>query len=133
MNNKSVNSISRRMWTGKVFIVVLLIFGSINSSFAQDIKVDINALIQETQKMSQSQHEMTLVWWIPEDFWREWIVASGHKTGPAYGEYRSLRLEKSSFIHNDINPCAAIHSVLLILGSFDNFKPTIGYRMRNLL
>ena len=70
MNNKSVNIISRRMWTGKVFIVVLLIFGSINSSFAQDIKVDINALIQETQKMSQSQHEMTLVWWIPEDFWR---------------------------------------------------------------
>ena len=70
MINKSASIICSRLWTGKVFFVVLHIFGSINSSFAQDIKVDINALIQETQKMSQSADEMTLIWWIPEDFWR---------------------------------------------------------------
>ena len=68
--NKLAKIISSRLWTGKIFIVVLLVFGSINLSFAQDIKVDINALIQETQKMSQSAEEMTLIWWIPEDFWR---------------------------------------------------------------
>lgn len=54
----------------KVFIIILLIFGWLNSSFAQDVKVDINALIQETQKMSQSADKMNLIWWIPEDFWR---------------------------------------------------------------
>ena len=39
-------------------------------SFAQDRKVDINALVQETQKMSDRSGEMTLIWWIPEEFWR---------------------------------------------------------------
>jgi hypothetical protein len=39
-------------------------------SFAQDRKVDINALVQETQKMSDKSGEMTLIWWIPEEFWR---------------------------------------------------------------
>ncbi len=33
-------------------------------------QVNINALLHETQKMSQKVNEMTLVWWIPEAFWR---------------------------------------------------------------
>lgn len=33
-------------------------------------QVNINALLHETQKMSQKVNEMTLVWWIPEVFWR---------------------------------------------------------------
>lgn len=32
-------------------------------------EVDIMALTQETQKMSQKPSEMTLVWWIPEEYW----------------------------------------------------------------
>ena len=55
---------------GKVLIAAFLVFGWLSSSFAQDRKVDINILMQETQKMGQSPEEMTLVWWIPEDFWR---------------------------------------------------------------
>jgi len=39
-------------------------------SVAQGRKVDINALVQETQKMSDTSGEMTLIWWIPEEFWR---------------------------------------------------------------
>ena len=31
--------------------------------------VDLQALTQETQKMSQKPNEMTMVWWIPEEFW----------------------------------------------------------------
>ena len=31
--------------------------------------VDLEALIQETQRMSQSPDELTLVWWLPEEFW----------------------------------------------------------------
>jgi hypothetical protein len=70
MINKSANIISIRLWKGKVFIVALLIFGWMNSSFAQDIKIDINAIVQETQRTSRSADEMTLIWWIPEDFWQ---------------------------------------------------------------
>lgn len=32
--------------------------------------VNVNALIQETQKIVQKADQITLVWWIPEEFWR---------------------------------------------------------------
>lgn len=32
--------------------------------------VDLVALTQETQKLSQKQQAMTLAWWVPEEFWR---------------------------------------------------------------
>ena len=54
----------------RVLIGVLLVCGWMSLSFAQDRKVDINALVQETQKMSDTSGEMTLIWWIPEEFWR---------------------------------------------------------------
>jgi hypothetical protein len=31
--------------------------------------IDLQALTLETQKMSQKPDEMTMVWWIPEEFW----------------------------------------------------------------
>ena len=68
--NKSVTIIIRRLRKIEIFILALLIFGSMSLSFAQDRKVDINALVQETQKMSQSADEMKMIWWIPEEFWR---------------------------------------------------------------
>jgi hypothetical protein len=33
-------------------------------------KIDMKALIHETQKMTTDGGVMTLVWWMPEDFWR---------------------------------------------------------------
>ncbi len=33
-------------------------------------KIDVQTLIHETQRMSQSPDELTLVWWVPEQFWR---------------------------------------------------------------
>lgn len=68
--NKSLTIIIRRLQKIEVFIVALLIFGSINLSFAQDIKVDIVALTEETQKIIQSRDELAAVWWIPEEYWR---------------------------------------------------------------
>lgn len=59
-----------RLRKTKVFIVVFLIWANMCSSFAQDRKIDIDALVYETQKMSQAANEMTLVWWIPEEIWR---------------------------------------------------------------
>jgi len=33
-------------------------------------EVDLTALTQETQKISQKAGEVTFVWWIPEEFWK---------------------------------------------------------------
>ena len=32
--------------------------------------ISLQALIQETQKVSEAPNELTIVWWLPEDFWR---------------------------------------------------------------
>lgn len=68
--NKTLNKERSRLWQTELFVVALFLLCGMSLSFAQDRKVDINALTQETQKMSQSANEMTLIWWIPEEFWR---------------------------------------------------------------
>jgi len=57
------------LWKTKVSVVVLLIsLGHMSLSFAQEI--NMNALIQESQKLSESPDKMTLIWWTPEEFWQ---------------------------------------------------------------
>lgn len=56
-----------------VLTAVLLLFGWMASGLAREgtgFEVDLTALTQETQKISQKPEEMTLLWWIPEEFWR---------------------------------------------------------------
>jgi len=69
--NKLIGSKIRRLKWVIVFVAVFMLYGGMKISLAQEEgRVDLNALIQETQKISQKADEMTLVWWIPEEFWR---------------------------------------------------------------
>ncbi|MFX0152297.1 MAG: zinc ribbon domain-containing protein [Candidatus Hodarchaeota archaeon] len=52
-----------------VFVFLLLIFGYSKIAFSQDVKIDLDSLMTETQKMSDDPDAMTLVWWIPDEFW----------------------------------------------------------------
>lgn len=61
----------RKLWKIEILIFALLIFGAMSLSFAQDREVDFNVLCQELQKESRSADEMTLVFWIPEEYW--WV------------------------------------------------------------
>lgn len=51
---------------GLLFIALIVVLPRIG--FAQD-KIDVQALVKETQRLSQGSGEMTLVWWVPEQFW----------------------------------------------------------------
>jgi len=51
-------------------MVVLMLCVWLRTVLAQESKVNLNALIQETQKMSEKADEMTLIWWLPEEYWR---------------------------------------------------------------
>lgn len=52
-------------------IIPLLFFLAVSSKFsAQDFKVNINKLTEETQQLSESPDTMRLVWWIPTEFWQ---------------------------------------------------------------
>lgn len=61
---------SARLWKEVVIVAALLVYGLTASSFAQDGQIDLNALISETQKMGEKADEMTLVWWLPEEYWQ---------------------------------------------------------------
>ncbi|MEW5948796.1 MAG: hypothetical protein AB1711_05215 [Thermodesulfobacteriota bacterium] len=68
--NKSISVKGRSLGQASVFMAVFLLFGWMATGQAQENKVDLNALIQETQRMSQKADEMALAWWIPEEFWQ---------------------------------------------------------------
>ena len=40
-----------------------------SQSQAQE-RIDLRALVRETQLMSEAPNEMTMVWWLPEQFWQ---------------------------------------------------------------
>jgi hypothetical protein len=50
-------------------IIGLCIWFLGGESLAQD-RIDLQALIQETQKHSLDPGHMTIVWWMPSEFWR---------------------------------------------------------------
>lgn len=57
-------------WMVEILVAILLLFCCVNTSFGEEGKIDVNALIQETQRTRQTDNEMILVWWIPLDYWR---------------------------------------------------------------
>jgi len=64
----------------KFFFVVLLLLGLFRPCDAQQSKVDSSSLIRETQKALNENHKVTLVWWIPEEFWRTTLAANPDMT-----------------------------------------------------
>ncbi len=59
---------SRIFMTGLLVWMVFIGAGPGHAA-AMEGKVDLNALIAETQKLSEKTSEMTLIWWIPLEFW----------------------------------------------------------------
>lgn len=53
-----------------ILSIAFLSLGSTLNSFAQEKKIDLNALILETQKLSKSENKLSMVWWVPEEYWR---------------------------------------------------------------
>jgi hypothetical protein len=56
-----------RAWPAAIIGFTMLI--AAGQSYGE-ATLDIQALIRETQKMSNSPTQLTLVWWLPEQFWQ---------------------------------------------------------------
>ncbi|MFA5785319.1 MAG: hypothetical protein WC962_10615, partial [Phycisphaerae bacterium] len=56
-----------KLWSRLLISMCLLLL--VAPSFAEE-QIDLQAMMQETQKMSQAADEITLVWWLPEQFWQ---------------------------------------------------------------
>jgi len=50
-------------------MAVFLLFSFIATGTAQEYMVDIEALCDETMKISQDPEKMTMAWWFPEEYW----------------------------------------------------------------
>ena len=70
--------------------VVFALAASAGGLRAQEHTVDINALIAETQKALQEANEVTMVWWMPEEFWYYSLTADPNLTAAGVEELLAL-------------------------------------------
>lgn len=56
------------LWGIIAFIILLL--GLTSLTAAQEHKVNLNALLEETQMMAEGADDLTIVWWVPVEFWK---------------------------------------------------------------
>ena len=74
---------STTVWLG----LVVMFVSSVATCPTNAKGIDLQALIQETQKMSQRPDEMTLVWWIPEEFWSASLAQTPTMTASKVEEF----------------------------------------------
>lgn len=48
---------------------IYLTLGVVGTGIAQESKLNSSEICDETQKMSDNPDDMTIVWWIPDEFW----------------------------------------------------------------
>ena len=53
-----------------VFLTLLVSFLSTKTARAQDNHIDVDALTAQTQKMLTDADRITMVWWIPDEYWQ---------------------------------------------------------------
>ena len=75
-------NISKRFPMAMAPLMAFVICGWISSSFAQETKIDVTALIKETQKYTKIQNDLTFVWWVPNEYWKA-ALAGNPNASPA--------------------------------------------------
>lgn len=88
--NKAIDSRSRSYGLVSAFIAVFLLFVWIAVGLAQESKVDLNAFIQETQKISKKPDEVTVIWWIPKDYWWVTLAQNPNVTAVMTEEFKTV-------------------------------------------
>lgn len=67
MNKVFKGGTARRL---SLLLAVFVVIGFAGTTLAKEIKIDLEALTNETQRVSTEGDKMTLIWWIPEEYWR---------------------------------------------------------------
>ena len=76
-----MSRLKRMLWSSMVVAVLLL------GTFVHAADIDLVALTQETQRMSQKPDEMTMVWWVPEEFWTASLAQTPGMTSTQVEEF----------------------------------------------
>jgi hypothetical protein len=89
-----------------------LLFGAVVPGRA-DATSQMNDLIRDTQKLSEDTNGMTLVWWIPDDFWRISMEAQANELTPAQKKNLDTMLQA---VH-PYTLVAALHGTMGLAGN----------------
>lgn len=126
----------------------ILASGALKSGIPQEPKIELNALISETQKSSDKPNAMIMIWWIPEEFW----LASAAQD-PSFTDAQAQEIIKilqpytiiavvdgtvGSFGGVTYNPESSIRSNIVLIGTDGlSYRPlssqTIGADAKNLI
>ena len=90
-------------------IIILILFAF--TPFAKAI--DIQKLIKETEQMSQTPDRITLVWWIPTEFWRQSLKNNPKVTAEQASHLAGLLDDYSVFVVvvTDVGPMAGLSPI----------------------
>ena len=64
----------------RILVVALILGACVAGGLAQDATVSLTKMLQETQRFSEDPSELTVVWWIPEDYWQITMARDGSMT-----------------------------------------------------
>ena len=67
----------KTFWAGTLLAVTCL---TVSLCRADEFKPDMQSVVRDCQQMTQAQRQMTLVWWIPPQFWRASFQANPKMT-----------------------------------------------------
>jgi hypothetical protein len=79
---------------------------------AEAAGVDLVALAQETQKISQKTDELTLIWWIPEEFWKA-----------SFAQQKQISAEQAEEFLKVMRPYVVVAVVKGKIGLTSTFEP----------
>lgn len=58
-------------------VLALCFLAGPNFVYSQEFTVDVNELTPELQRTSNVNNHITLVWWIPDEFWQASLKSGG--------------------------------------------------------
>lgn len=91
--------------TFAVFLSVLIC--GCGQSYANDRPIDLNALLKDTQLLSQNPKVMRMTWWVPEEFW--WA---------SFANDPNITPEQSEEIISVLRPYLIVVGVNAAIGTF---------------
>lgn len=74
-----------KSFSAGIAVTALLLFSCV--CLADGFKPDMQGIVHDTQKMSNADHQLTLVWWIPKQYWQVSFESNKRVTPEAAADF----------------------------------------------
>ena len=108
---KRRNQTARRFLKAVLYLTASIwIFSGVSFVAAQSVEPDMNKLIQETQKMLNEDDRITMVWWLPEEYWKASLKQGRAVTNDQIDQYMQFIRPYTFFVivHGEVGSFGGI-------------------------